>query len=67
MMTMIMATCSPKSVTCDAFFALCTALPTRELSKQAHCSGCDDDDDDDDDDIDDDVDDHEIVPLEKMH
>ena len=60
MMTMIMATCSPKSVTCDAFFALCTALPTRELSKQAH--GCDDDDD-----IGDDGDDHEIVPLEKMH
>ena len=66
MMTMIMATCSPKSVTCDAFFALCTALPTRELSKQAHCNGCADDDDDDDD-IDDDGDDHEIVPLEKMH
>ena len=64
MMTMIMATCSPKSVTCDAFFALCTALPTRELSKQAH-SGCDDDDDDDD--IGDDGDDHEIVRLEKMH
>ena len=65
MMTMIMATCSPKSVTCDAFFALCTALPTRELSKQAHCSGCDDDDDDDDD-IGDNGDDHEIEPLEKM-
>ena len=65
MMTMIMATCSPKSVTCDAFFALCTALPTRELSKQAHGNG--DDDDDDDDDIGDDGDDHEIVRLEKMH